>query len=151
MLQEVRRFGRDLRPSILDDLGLIPSLEWLCNEMGKESGIDTRLDIVGSERHFSAEVQVVLFRIVQEALRNVARHSVASQAQVTAVFNEQTIKVTIEDNGKGFALPEIITDLSRLGKLGLTGMQERARLLGGSLKVESGPGKGTTVIVEVPI
>lgn len=151
VLHEVRQFGRDLRPSILDDLGLIPSLEWLCSEIGKESGIDTRLQVVGAERRFSAEVELVLFRIIQEALRNVARHSSASHVQITVAFNEQTTLVTVEDNGKGFALPETIADLSRLGKLGLTGMQERVRLLGGSLKVESELDKGTKVIVEVPL
>jgi len=151
VLQEVRQFGRDLRPSILDDLGLIPALEWLAGEMGKENGIDAKLQVVGSERRFSAEVRLVLFRIIQEALRNVARHSSASQARVTVAFNKQTTKVTIEDNGKGFTLPSNMGDLTRLGKLGLAGMQERARLLDGSLKVESGPGKGTRVIVEVPV
>ncbi|TRZ94091.1 MAG: PAS domain S-box protein [Dehalococcoidia bacterium] len=150
VLQEVRQFGRDLRPSILDDLGLIPSLEWLCSEMRKENGTDTKVQVIGSERRFPPEVELMLFRIIQEALRNVARHSAASEAQVTVIFNEQMTKVTIEDNGKGFALPETITDLSRLGKLGLAGMQERARLLGGSLKVESECGKGTRVITEVP-
>ena len=151
VLQEVRQFGRDLRPSILDDLGLIPALEWLAGEMGKENGIDAKLEVVGSERRFSAEVRLVLFRIIQEALRNVARHSSASQARVTVAFNKQTTKVTIEDNGKGFTLPNNMGDLTRLGKLGLAGMQERARLLGGSLKVESDSGKGTRVIVEVPV
>jgi len=151
VLQEVRQFGRDLRPSILDDLGLIPALEWLASEMEKESGIDTKLQVVGSEQRFPAEAELVLFRIIQEALRNVVRHSSASQARVTVAFNEQTTKVTIEDNGKGFTLPKNMGDLSRLGKLGLAGMQERARLLGGSLKVESDSGKGTRVIVEVPV
>ncbi len=151
VLQEVRQFSRDLRPSILDDLGLIPSLEWLCSETGKESGIDIKFQVVGSERRFYSEVELMLFRIIQEALRNVARHSSASQAQVTVAFNKQTTKVTIEDNGKGFALPETIADLSRLGKLGLAGMQERARLLGGNLKIESELDKGTKVIVEVPL
>lgn len=150
VLQEVRQFGRDLRPSILDDLGLNPALEWLASEMEKENGIDTNLQVVGSERRFPAEAELMLFRIIQEALRNVARHSSASQARVTVTFNEQTTEVTVEDNGKGFALPQNLGDLSRLGKLGLTGMQERARLLGGSLKVESELAKGTKVTVKVP-
>ncbi|MBA7672890.1 Oxygen sensor histidine kinase NreB [subsurface metagenome] len=150
VLQEVRQFGRDLRPSILDDLGLNPALEWLASEMEKENGIDTNLQVVGSERRFPAEAELMLFRIIQEALRNVARHSSASQARVTVTFNEQTTEVTVEDNGKGFALPQNLGDLSRLGKLGLTGMQERARLLGGSLKVESKLDKGTKVTVKVP-
>ncbi|TLM98837.1 hypothetical protein FDZ71_16595 [bacterium] len=107
--------------------------------------------MVGSERRFSAEVELTLFRIIQEALRNVSKHSSASQAQITVIFNKQATRVTIEDNGKGFTLPRNVSDLTRLGKLGLAGMQERARLLGGSLKVESDSGKGTKVIVEVPV
>ena len=150
VLQEVRQFGRDLRPSILDDLGLIPAIEWLCSEMEKQNGIDAKLQVAGSERRFPAEVELMLFRIIQEALRNLARHSSATQARVTVTFDEHTTGVTIEDNGKGFVLPKNLGDLSRLGKLGLTGMQERARLLGGTLEVTSNPGKGTTVSMEVP-
>jgi len=130
---------------------LIPSLEWLCSETGKESGIDTKFQVVGSERRFSAEVELMLFRIIQEVLRNMVRHSSASQTQVTVTFNERTTRVTVEDNGKGFAPLKNLGDLSRLGKLGLTGMQERARLLGGSLKVESELDKGTKVSIEVPL
>jgi len=151
VLQEVRQFARDLRPSILDDLGLLPSLEWLCSEMEKVSRIDIKLQVAGSVRRSSAEVELMIFRIIQEALRNVVRHSSASQALVTVAFNERFTKMTIEDNGEGFVLPKNIIDLSRLGKLGLAGMQERVRLLSGKLRVESKLDKGTKVVVEVPL
>jgi len=105
----------------------------------------------GAERRVAPEAELVLFRIVQEALRNVWRHSQATSAELLVEFAESTTKITISDDGKGFASPETIGDLVRDGKLGLTGMQERARLLGGSLTVESEPGKGTTVTIEAPI
>ena len=78
------------------------------------------------------------------------RHSEASEANITLEFAEDRIRITIEDNGKGFALPERISDLANLGKLGLLGMQERARLLGGNVSILSAPGHGTTVVAELP-
>ena len=149
ILQEVRRFSRDLRPSILDDLGLLPALEWVTGELESEYGIKTSLKVLGSERRFSQEAELVLFRIVQEALRNTGKHAQASKAEVEVEFNENKVTITISDNGVGFQPPESLGELSRLGKLGLAGMQERVQLLGGSLKLKSEPAKGTTVIVEV--
>ena len=87
---------------------------------------------------------------IQEALRNVRRHSDATQADVVVAFNESAIKVTVSDNGKGFDFSGPVDDLTREGKLGLAGMLERSQLLGGNMKVESKPGKGTTVTVEIP-
>lgn len=151
VLHEVRRFSRDLRPSILDDLGLLPALEWLTDELENEYGIDTGLNIIGNERRLPQEAEILLFRIVQEALTNVAKHAQATKAQVDVKFEENKITVTVSDNGAGFQLPEKLGTLPQIGKLGLVGIQERVQLLGGTLKVESDPGKGTTVIVEVPI
>jgi len=150
-VQSVHRFCQALRPSVLDDLGLIPALRSLVKGLQESDGIDTDLKVLGGERRFSPEVESLLFRIVQEALNNIRRHAQASEAQVMMDFAEDRIKVTISDNGLGFELSGRVDDLPRSGKLGLAGMQERARLLGGSLKVESEPGKGTTVAVEAPI
>ena len=151
VLQGVRRFSRDLRPSILDDLGLLPALEWVAGELKSEYGVDTSLKVIGSERRLSQEVELLLFRIVQEALMNTAKHAQASKAEVKVEFDENKIKVTISDDGTGFQLPENLGALPRIGKLGLVGMQERVQLLGGSLKLESDLGKGTTVFIEAPI
>jgi PAS domain S-box-containing protein len=151
VLHEVRRFSRDLRPSILDDLGLLPALEWLTDELENEYGIDTNLNIIGNERRLPQEAEILLFRIVQEALRNVAKHAQATKAQVDVKFEENKIRVIVSDNGAGFQLPEKLGALPQIGKLGLVGIQERVQLLGGNLKVESEPGKGTTIIVEAPI
>lgn len=151
ILEGVRRFSQDLRPSILDDLGLLPALEWLASDLTDHFGISIGVAALGSERRFSSEAELLLFRIAQEALRNVWRHSQASRAWVTVEFNEGKTVLTIRDNGKGFELPKRVSDLASAGKLGLAGMEERARLLGGRLALQSELGRGTTVTVEVPI
>jgi len=149
-VQSVNRFVQNLRPSLLDDLGLIPALRSLLKGLQESDGINTDLKVSGRERRFSPEVELLLFRIIQEALNNISRHAQASEAQVVMEFAEDKIKVTISDNGQGFELSGRVDDLPRSGKLGLAGMQERARLLGGTLEVKSTLGKGTTLIVAVP-
>lgn len=113
--------------------------------------MEASLQIHGDERRFSPEVELILFRIVQEALRNIGRHSPVSKAEVLIRFGEGKTVVIIGDNGIGFQLPDKVSNLSCSGKLGLVGMQERVRLLGGSLEVKSEPGKRTSVTVEAPI
>ena len=151
VLREVRRFSRDLRPSILDDLGLLPALEWVTGELKKEYGVETTLEVAGDVRRLSQEAELILFRIVQEALRNIAKHAQASKAEVKVEFEKQKTQVTISDDGIGFELPESLGDLLHTGKLGLAGMQERVQLLGGSLKLKSKLSKGTTVVATAPI
>jgi PAS domain S-box-containing protein len=148
-VQSVHRFVQDLRPSLLDDLGLIPALRSLMKDLQEYDGIGTNLEVVGGERRFSPEFESLLFRIVQEALNNIRRHARASEAKVAIDFTGDKVRVTISDNGRGFELSVGVDDLPRSGKLGLAGMRERARLLGGTLKVESTPGRGTTLIIEV--
>jgi len=145
----VHRFIQDLRPSLLDDLGLIPALRSLVKDLQESNSISTSLEVLGGERRLLPEVELLLFRIVQEAVNNIRRHARASEAKVIMEFAEDRIKVTISDNGRGFKLSGRVDDLPRGGKLGLAGMQERARLLGGTLEVKSTLGKGTTLSVEV--
>ncbi|MBI2906212.1 MAG: PAS domain S-box protein [Chloroflexi bacterium] len=151
IMQDVRRLSQDLRPATLDRLGLIPALEWLACEIEKLSSIKVEVKVQGAERRLPAEVELVLFRIAQEALRNVWRHSQATHAQMVVEFLEARIKIAVTDDGKGFDLPEDSGDLVKGGRLGLAGMQERVQLLSGVLKIESAPGKGTTVRIEAPI
>ena len=151
IMEGVRRLSQDLRPPTLDRLGLLPALEWLTSNVSTNSGIAIDVSVHGAGRRLSADVELLLFRIAQEALSNVWRHSQATSAEVMVEFDEKKIRITVKDNGKGFELPGSAGDLARKGKLGLAGMQERARLLGGSAKVESEPGKGTTVTIEAPV
>jgi PAS domain S-box-containing protein len=150
IVQGVRRLSQDLRPAAIDRLGLLPALEWLASEVTKYSGVATKVEMVGTEHRLPEETAIALFRITQEALRNVWRHSGATSAEIIVEFEDKKARITINDNGKGFELPGKVGDLARSGKLGLTGMQERAQLVGGTLTVESQPGVGTTIIVEAP-
>ncbi|MFC1902256.1 sensor histidine kinase [Chloroflexota bacterium] len=150
ILRGVRRLSQDLRPAALDRLGLLPALEWLASNVTEHSGIATEVTVVGKERRLSEETAIALFRIAQEALRNVWRHSGAASIKIAVRFDESKTRITISDNGKGFDLPDNVGDLAKVGKLGLTGMQERAQLVGGTLKVQSQPGKGTTITIESP-
>jgi len=152
ILRGVRRLSQDLRPAALDRLGLLPALEWLASDATEYSGIATKVNVMGKrERRFPEEIELVIFRITQEALRNVWRHSGATSAEITVEFGESKTRITISDNGKGFNLPEKIGDLAKDGKLGLAGMQERAQLVGGTLTVQSQPGKGSSITVEAPV
>jgi PAS domain S-box-containing protein len=148
-LMELRRLAQDLRPRILDDMGLVPALEWLADDLPQQYGISAHVEVDGTPPRFSEEAQLLLFRIVQEALRNVGKHSGATSATVS-VRAHDGFKITIGDNGRGFELPRAVGDLASMGKLGLLGMHERARLLGGTLHIHAEPGNGTIVMVEVP-
>ncbi len=150
-LQGIRRFSQDLRPSIIDDLGLLPAVKWLVKQKSEESGVDVTLKIAGKEQRLLPEVELIIFRIVQEALNNMFKHSHATQADVQIEFTDSHVSASIHDNGKGFELPETVGDLSHSGKLGLVGMQERVSLINGSLVIKSERGRGTLVTVSVPI
>jgi len=150
ILRGVRRLSQDLRPAALDSLGLMPALDWLASDATEYSGIAARVNVVGEERRLPEEVAIALFRITQEAVRNVWRYSGATSVEITVEFDESKTRITVSDNGKGFNLPEKIGDLAKAGKLGLTGMQERAHMVGGTLTVQSQPDKGTSITVELP-
>ena len=151
ILDGVHRFCQDLRPSVLDDLGLLPALQSLTSDLTEHFGIPIAMGSAGSVRRLSPETELILFRIAQEGLRNVCRHSEASRSWIMLEFSNDKVVLTIKDTGKGFKLPDRVEDLAAVGKLGLAGMQERARLIGGKLTIESELGEGTTVSAEIPI
>jgi signal transduction histidine kinase len=149
VLKGVRRYSQDLRPSILDDLGLVPTLEGLTDALTQQEGIQAELRVVGTKRRLAPEGELTLFRIAQEALSNVKRHARATRVLTTLEFINGTVQMTIQDDGTGFQAPTHAGDLAASGKLGLIGMYERVRLLGGKLEVKSEPGQGTTVAVSI--
>jgi PAS domain S-box-containing protein len=150
ILQGVRRLSQDLRPAAIDRLGLLPAIQWLASEVSKYSGVETKVNVIGKEHRLPEEVAIALFRIIQEALRNVWRHSGATTAEITIEFSDKSTRITVKDNGKGFVLAGKVGDLAKEGKLGLAGMQERAQLVGGTIAVQSETSKGTTITVEAP-
>jgi two-component system sensor histidine kinase DegS len=149
-LRGVRRFSQNLRPSVLDDLGLLAALEGMAAAQAEEGGASTDLQIEGEKRRLPPEVELTLFRIAQEALSNVRRHARADRATVTVRFDASEVELIIEDNGRGFALPPRLEEFGSQRKLGIVGMVERVRLLGGTLAVDSAPGRGTRVAARVP-
>ncbi|MDE3089856.1 MAG: HAMP domain-containing protein [Chloroflexota bacterium] len=144
-LGSVRRFVRDLRPTYLEELGLIPALEMLTREA------NASFQVVGEERRLDAERELALYRIVQEALRNTAKHARAKNVSVRMTFDEHEVTVTIDDDGVGFVAPDAPSAYARSGHFGLMGMQERAQLFGGNVYVKSEQGTGTRVVAYVPI
>jgi len=150
VLQGVRRFSQDLRPSILDDLGLMPALDWLISDLEKQCKMAIKLDLVGNQHRLPPEKELTVFRIAQEALNNVKRHSQASAVEMTIDFSDDALTLIISDNGQGFNMPQRASDLALSGKLGIVGMRERARLIGGILIVQSETNVGTTITLRVP-
>ncbi len=148
-LQGVRRFSRDLRPSVLDDLGLLPALQGLLSDL-EGYGIATEMRISGDTRRLAPDVELALFRIVQETLNNVHRHAQASNVVIDVGFQDGRVKVDVRDDGQGFELPGRPGDFAYSGKFGLLGIEERAQLLDGEFRVQSGKGEGTVVSVDVP-
>ena len=150
-LSGLRRYAQELRPPILDDLGLVAALEWMADNLITEKGIDVDVQPDVQGRDLPREAQLALFRIAQEALANIRRHAEASKVVIRLESGAGRIRMIITDNGKGFEVPVQISDFSSTGKLGLIGMQERAHLLRGTLSIQSELGKGTAVIVEIPL
>jgi signal transduction histidine kinase len=150
-LDEVHRLLHDLRPSVLDDLGLTSAIRWCAERHLTPLGITVRCEWSGLEDRLPAEVETALFRVVQEAITNIARHAGAETVLIEGARNEQTVSVEIEDDGHGF-VPDARTENRPDGSgLGLAGMRERVTLLGGTLDIESAPGEGTRVSVSVPV
>ena len=151
IVEKVRRFSRNLRPIYLEDLGLIPALEMLTRDAGGEGKLVTAFRVTGEPKRLSAEREMALYRLVQEALNNVTAHANASRADVTITFVGDEVSVTIADDGVGFAIPDRPGELAEAGHYGVLGMRERAELAGGWLSIESEPGHGTRIEIRLPI
>jgi signal transduction histidine kinase len=151
VIKRMRRFSQDLRPSILDDLGLLPTLEELTTELNRQNGLQSEFRVLGPERRLSSEAELTLFRIAQEALNNVRKHAQATKVVITIAMSDSAIQMTVQDDGIGFKPPTLTDHPAGASKLGLIGMHERARLLSGTLVIDSALGQGTKVIVNVPV
>ena len=149
ILGKIRRFTQDLRPPTIDYLGLLPALRELVSQWELQSDIQCTLNTNGTERHFTAEDELLIYRVIQEALNNIWRHSGAKKVEITVEFAEGKMIVVISDDGQGFEMEEGLKFVQS-GRVGLAGMEERADLLGGTLNIDSSPGKGTKVVLEIP-
>jgi signal transduction histidine kinase len=142
--QSVRNIALLLRPSMLDDLGLAAALEWQGREVSRRSEIEVSVESEGIPEDLPEEHKTSIYRLVQEALNNAVRHSGARNAKVVVEQLAQSIVVRVSDDGRGF-------DPARSRGMGILGMEERVKRLGGTLSVESQPGKGATVTAEFPV
>jgi signal transduction histidine kinase len=148
----VHRFARDLRPMVLDDLGLIPALHSFMKSFTRRTGIHIRFTTFTSGRikQLDNATRTVLYRVAQEALTNVARHAKASRVEVNIEKPHNAIRLRVKDNGKSFEAQRIMHS-KRNARLGLIGMRERLEMVGGRFDVESAPGKGTTITAQIPL
>jgi signal transduction histidine kinase len=148
-LDGIRRLSRDLRPSVLDDLGLVQAIDALTADLARRTNTKVSLEVKGEPRRLSGDAELALFRIAQEALRNVEWHSGAANAHVVLTYCPEALVVQITDDGSGFDLRQVLGEHGKGVPLGLIGMQERAKLVGGTLEIETRPSHGTKVTAEV--
>ncbi len=150
-LQGVRRFTSDLRPPLLEELGLPRTLELLGARTEREESFAVNVAVIGAPRQLLPEIELGLYRLAQEGLTNVRKHAHASHVEMQLTYAEDAVTLEVKDDGRGFKAPTDPTDLIRLGRLGLMGINERARLFGGKATIISEPGQGTTISVVIPI
>lgn len=143
-VKSIRDIALLLRPPMLDDLGLVPALEWQAREISRRSDMEVEVHSENVSEALGDETKVTIYRLVQEALNNAATHASAKNAKVTIAQNSNKIIVRIADDGRGF-------DPARQRGMGILGMEERVRRLGGTLAIESAPGRGATVKAELPL
>jgi signal transduction histidine kinase len=147
MMASIRRIASDLRPPMLDDLGLIAAVEWLADDFTHRSHVDVTTDLQMQDIALTKFAATAIFRMVQEALTNVARHAAATEVRISMSHTDEFCSVTIDDDGRGATLD----DPSRRRSFGLLGMRERARQLNGTLSIVSAPGQGFRLSIRLPI
>jgi signal transduction histidine kinase len=150
-VENLRRLTRALRPIYLEDLGLVTALEMLARETSQSNDLKVDFQKMGQERRLSHEVELSLYRIAQEALNNVVKHSKANQVDLRIAFEASEVQMEIVDTGRGFLVPNSPAEFAANGHFGLLGMRERADLIGGRLSVQSEVGNGTRLSVQLPL
>jgi len=148
-LDEIRELSRLLRPPVLDDLGLPAALSWLARSLGERTGLEVALAVDGIDGELDPDLATLVFRLVQEALTNVLRHSGAASAEVAVRRTPRALELRVADAGRGFDAAAALADGEAAGS-GLRGMRDRLELFGGRLTIASSPGRGTAVAATVP-
>jgi len=150
-MKETREISHNLMPSVLEDFGLGPALQVLCEQIADASGLSVRFLTHGNVERLEERLETGLYRITQEALNNTIKHAGASEIEAQLIAGEESIRLTVADNGKGFDVDEVGRRSGLSAGLGLVSMRERAVSLGGSFHLESRPGSGTEILVELPL
>lgn len=147
-IQEVRNISQNLRPAVLDDFGLVPALRNLCDDFCRTGSLTVQFSEYELKAHYSPAIEIVVYRICQEALNNIVRHSGANEASIDIYNRESHLLMVIQDNGRGFDVARIAQTMSGTGLLNI---RERAELLGGNVQIESHAENGTELIIEIPL
>jgi signal transduction histidine kinase len=151
-IEDCRRIQMDLRPSMLDDLGLLPTLAWFCRRFQTiYSGVRVEQEILIEESQIPNSLKIVIYRVTQEAMNNIAKHSKADLVRLVLRKIDGRISAVVEDNGRGFDLEKVLSSESRSRGMGLTNMRERIELSGGSFEMQSTEGKGTSIRASWPL
>jgi two-component system sensor histidine kinase DegS len=148
--QKIRDFILTLRPMMLDDLGLVPTLKQYVQDFGEKTKLLTNFTVMGRETRLPSHSEVTIFRVVQELLTNAHTHAHATHAQVTLDFQDEVVVASVEDDGSGFDVEEAQSPAQQRRGLGLPTIQERTEMLGGRVHIESRVGRGTKVRIEIP-
>jgi two-component system sensor histidine kinase UhpB len=149
-LTSMRQLALDLRPTMLDDLGLIPTLRWYVQNFSNRLNIYSNFEAMGLEEKLPPQIETAFYRIIQEALNNIAKHAQADRVEISLMRRDSKILASVQDNGKGFDLDKVLHPESPERGFGLIGIQERVSLLGGQIEIQSRPGSGTLIRIEVP-
>ncbi|MCL5057054.1 MAG: sensor histidine kinase [Actinobacteria bacterium] len=149
-LQDVRKIIFDLRPMVLDDLGLVPAIKRYVEDFQGQYGLAVEFIVIGTPRRFSIAIEVAVFRIMQECVSNIRKHAQATLVAIKIEFLKNKLNAVVKDNGVGFH-PETIINVGKKECFGILGMRERTQILNGEINVISAPGQGTTISVSVPL
>jgi two-component system sensor histidine kinase DegS len=149
-ITDIKSLLVDMRPPMLDDLGVVAALRRLLCDFRRDSKIKAKITTKGTARRLSASAEITIYRLIEEALANVRKHAMATAAELTLEYSPRNLVVRLKDNGTGFDSQEVLSLAGTRHTLGLLGMKERAGLIGGSIDINSQIGKGTEVIVSVP-
>lgn len=150
-IDDLRQFVSDLRPALLDDLGLVAALRQIAKQIEEQGSVTVEYNVTGRRRRMSSQIETVLYRIAQEALNNTVRHAKATHMTIDLHFNDHAVLLTIQDNGRGFEPTSILKPQAQVRAWGLLGMQERVGLVGGKFEIESAPGRGTRLVADIPL
>jgi len=147
--EDMRKLSSELRPTVLDTIGLVPASISMVDNLNSQCNVNLSIMVIGKVRKLSSVAEVTIYRIIQEALSNIRQHSEATEATVTLQYFLTFVRLKVQDNGRGFSIPEALGQYAMENKFGLVGIRERARLLDGSFIIRSNDGHGTLLTIQV--
>ena len=147
--KQLRRLSHELRPTILDDLGLVPALEFLAGNVSSRTGLSIRIESPPRKRYVQ-KIETAMYRVIQEALTNITKHARATNVEIRLTREAKHLHCVVQDDGVGFDAPTVLSSTVS-GSLGLLGIRERLNAVGGTLQIDSVTGRGTKLLIKIPV